>query len=432
MRKRSFLKAAGAAAATMAARPLVAGMMSGSRFPKGFLWGASTAAHQVEGNNLTSDMWVMENVKPTLFSEPSGDANNSFKLWRSDLDLVKSLGLNSYRFSLEWARIEPEPGLYSIAMLDHYKAMIEACRARGLTPLVTFNHFTVPRWFAARGNWYTPESVDHFVRYCERTARHLSADIGYATTLNEPNTVGDLLSEPIRKIVAGMNTAAGKTLGSDNFRSMPLSEADVAARQKHLLEAHRKGRVAIKSAKSDLPVGVSLAIYDDQSAGPGSIRDKKREEYYGAWLDVAKADDFLGVQNYARKVWGAEGALPIPAGAKLSGAGDEIYAPSLANAVRYAYKKAGVPVLVTEHGLCTEDDAQRAAFIPGALNELQKAVAEGVDVKGYMHWTLMDNFEWVWGYKRKYGLCEVDRTTFKRTPKPSAGVLGAIAKRNAV
>jgi beta-glucosidase len=159
-------------------------------FPQGFLWGASTAAHQVEGNNTASDVWFLEHMKPTVYVEPSGDAANSFLLWERDLDLVKSLGLNAYRFSLEWARIEPEQGQFSIAMLDHYKAMIAGCHARGLTPVVTFNHFTTPRWFAAKGGWHSDESPALFARFCDKAARHLADGIAYATTLNEPNLSG--------------------------------------------------------------------------------------------------------------------------------------------------------------------------------------------------------------------------------------------------
>ncbi|WP_237709204.1 family 1 glycosylhydrolase [Sphingomonas elodea] len=135
---------------------------TGTPFPDGFLWGAATAAHQVEGNNLNADLWVIENVPNTIFAERSGDATNSFDLWPVDLDLVKSMGLNTYRFSLEWARIEPDKGHFSRAMLDHYRAMIEGCRARGLKPVVTFNHFTTPRWFAAQGG--AQSGVAHAVR----------------------------------------------------------------------------------------------------------------------------------------------------------------------------------------------------------------------------------------------------------------------------
>lgn len=151
--RRSVLAAGVALAAAPAIGARRQSERSGSLFPDGFLWGAATAGHQVEGNNTASDLWLLENLQPTVFAEPSGDACNSLLLWPRDLDLVRELGLNSYRFSIEWARIEPEPGLFSIAMLDHYKAIIEGCRERGLTPLVTFNHFTAPRWFSAQGGW---------------------------------------------------------------------------------------------------------------------------------------------------------------------------------------------------------------------------------------------------------------------------------------
>jgi beta-glucosidase len=433
--RRVLLAAAGASAAA-ALSGSKAAAKAGGGFPKGFLWGAATAGHQVEGNNVASDVWLAENVKPTMFAEPSGDAVNSFALWPTDLDLVKALGLNTYRFSLEWARIEPEPGLFSIAMLDHYQAMVDGCRARGLTPVVTFNHFTVPRWFAAQGGWTNPQSPELFARFCDRAARHLAGGIAYATTLNEPNTapiMKEVFPPQFLGAVRAMNAAAGKASGSTNFKNAMVPDvADLEPLQTNLIAAHKAGRAAIKAVRGDLPVGVSLAISDDQAEGENSLRDAKRALFYGAWMEAAKGDDFLGVQNYARARWGDKGNLGAPAGAKLNGMGQEIYAPSLAGAVRYAHQATGAPILITEHGLTTQDDALRAAFIPAALADLQKVVAEGVPVKGYVHWSLLDNFEWIFGYKQHYGLCSVDRTTFKRTPKPSAAVLGAIARRNAV
>jgi beta-glucosidase len=431
MDRRTLLAAAGATLAAAAATEPRAAAAPPRRFPKGFLWGAATAGHQVEGNNVNSDMWVIENVKPTIFVEPSGDADNSFELWPTDLDLVRSLGLNAYRFSLEWARIEPEQGQFSIAMLDHYKAVLEGCRARGLVPVVTFSHWSAPRWFAARGGWTVPDSADLFARFCDRATRHFAARIGYALTLNEPNPLGEPPPPMIIEKVAAMNAAAGRAVGSDTFRSLFFTGADRIASQKNLLEGHRKGRAAIKAVRPDLPVGVSLAMPDDQAQGPNSLRDAKRVAYYGAWLEEAKSCDFLGVQNYTRTLWDEKGQLPPPKGAKVTSSG-EFYPASLANAVRYAHQVAGVPIIVTEHGLGGDNDADRAELIPAALAELHKAMAEGVPVKGYIHWSLLDNFEWVAGYKRHYGLCSVDRTTFKRTPKPSAHVLGAIARRNAV
>jgi len=155
--------------------------------PKGFLWGVATAGHQVEGNNVNSDVWLLEHVTPTIYKEPSGDACDSLNRWSEDLDIVRDIGVNTYRFSLEWARIEPVEGQFSIAMLDHYKRIVAGCHERGLTPFVTFNHFTAPRWFAAQGGWQRPEAADQFARFCERATKHLGDQLSFATTLNEPN-----------------------------------------------------------------------------------------------------------------------------------------------------------------------------------------------------------------------------------------------------
>jgi len=184
--------------------------------------------------------------------------------------------------------------------------------------------------------------------------------------------------------------------------------------------------------RPDLPVSISLAMLDDQAVGKASIRDRMRGELYGEWLKVASADDFIGVQNYERALWGDKGRLPAPAGATVNWSGTEVWAPSLGGAVRYAHEATGVPILVSEHGVGTDDDAIRAKFIPEALAGLKAAMDDGVPVLGYCHWSLLDNFEWIFGYKPKFGLVSVDRTTFARTPKPSAAVYGAIARRNAL
>jgi beta-glucosidase len=441
--RRTILKTA--AASGLAALAEAPALARGAKpldpaFPKGFLWGAATAAHQVEGNNVNSDVWAMEQAKPTVYAESSGDAANSFMLWRSDLDLVKGLGLNTYRFSLEWARIEPAKGAFSIAMLDHYKAMIAGCRERGLTPMVTFNHFTTPAWFAAQGGWSNTEAPALFARYCDKAARHLAADIGQATTLNEPNLSGSLdivLPGDIGKQLLGadkaMQEAAAREHGVARFLpGNPLYVADPQVVQAHLLAGHKAGREAIKAVRPDLPVGVSLAIIDDQAAGRNSLRDAMRAKLYLPWLEAARGNDFVGVQNYERTVWNDKGRLPAPAGVETNDAGSEVYPASLAGAVRYAHQVSGVPVIVTEHGINSADDTKRARLIPAALAELKRAMDEGVPVLGYVHWSLVDNFEWVFGYKPQFGLHTLDRTTFVRTAKPSARVLGAIAARNSL
>jgi beta-glucosidase len=430
--RRSLLYSGAAATAAMAAPTFAAEQR---RFPAKFLWGAATAGHQVEGNNIASDLWLLEHVKPTVFAEPSGDAVNSFALWPQDMDIVKRLGLNSYRFSIEWARIEPEPGEFSLAMLDHYKAMIDGCRARGLTPIVTFSHFTTPRWFAAMGGWTNPQSPTLFARYCTRAAQHLAAGIGYAVTLNEPQLLHILkwggLPPQVWDIQKATLAAAARALGVPKFASGNVADiADLAVMDRHLLAAHRAGRAAIKAVRPDLPVGVSLAVEDDQAVGSPVKRDAKRAEAYAPWLAAAKDDDFVGVQNYTRVRFDANGVLPIPPTSPQSELHQEIYPASLGNAVRYVHAESGVPVLVTEHGVGTSDDRVRASLIPAALAGLQAAIADGVPVIGYMHWSLLDNFEWIFGFKPKFGLVEVDRTTFRRTPKPSASVLGGIARAN--
>lgn len=431
--------AAGLVAHFPMAKAVASNVKTSRRFPAGFRWGAATAAYQTEGNNLNSDIWLLENIQPTTFVERSGDAANSFALWPVDLDLIKGMGLNTYRFSLEWSRIEPEPGLFSIAMLDHYKAIIAGCHARGIAPFVTFNHFTTPIWFAARGGWSNPEAPDLFARYCERAARHLADGIDHAATLNEPNLVGMLevaLPGGRGKALIGpdraMQEAAARKLGVATFLSgNPVYVPDRNVVQANLIAGHKAGRAAIRAVRSRLPVGVSLAMNDDQAVPGGeAMRDSIRANLYDRWLEAARDDDFLGVQNYYRAIWGAEGKLPAPEGTMRNAGNSEIHPPSLAGAVRYAYAKCPRPIFVTEHGVDTTDDSQRCALITGALGELHKAILDGIPVFGYLHWSFIDNFEWFQGYKPRYGLYSLDRTTFRRTAKPSADLLGTIARAN--
>lgn len=432
--RRTFVAAAGA----LSAAPAIAQRRGGPRaFPRNFLWGVSTAGHQIEGNNVASDTWFLENVKPTIFAEKSGDACNSLALWPQDLDIVKALGLNSYRFSVEWARIEPEQGLISNAMLDHYRRVVDGCIARGLTPVVTYSHFTAPRWFSAAGGWTNPQAPTMFARFCERVTRHLGRGIGHAVTMNEPNLLRLLrsLGLPPQMLEAqrAMLVAAAKAAGAPKFVAANAANAeDSETMQRIMLAGHKAGRDAIKSVRPDLPVGVSLAMLDDQAVGAATKRDAVRADLYDEWLDAARGDDFIGVQNYERARWGANGRVDPPADAVHNWGGAEVWAPSLAGAVRYAHQATGKPVLVTEHGVGSDDDAIRARLIPESLAALKTAMDDGVPVHGYLHWSLLDNFEWIFGYKPRFGLVSVDRTTFKRTLKPSASVLGAIAKRNAL
>jgi beta-glucosidase len=236
-----------ATGAALAASPALAAAdrLSSRSFPKGFLWGASTAGHQIEGNNIASDQWLLENIKPTIYSVPSGDAANSFALWPQDMDLARGMGLNSYRFSIEWARIEPEPGLFSVAMLDHYKRMIAGARERGLNPVVTFNHFSAPRWFSAMGGWTNGESIQLFARFCDRAARHLADGISHAITFNEPNILlvlrAVILPPQVLEAQKTMLAEAARRMGTPKFTALNAANLDdLDAMQANLVLAHKR------------------------------------------------------------------------------------------------------------------------------------------------------------------------------------------------
>jgi beta-glucosidase len=406
-------------------------------FPRGFRWGVATSGHQTEGGNTGSDTWFLEHVRPTVFREPSGLACDSYRLWREDIDLVAGLGLDAYRFSVEWARVEPAEGEFAAEALAHYRAIVDRCRAAGIAPVVTYNHFTAPHWFARRGGWLDPRAPSLFGRYCGVVTEHLGDAVAWAVTLNEPN-LPRLLSwfgipGAVRDLERATLTAASQQAGVPRYRvaNVVLAE-EMDAIADGMAAGHRAAREAIKARRPGLPVGLSLAIVDDQVAGDDpSVRDRKRAEVYGRWLDLAREDDFVGVQNYERAVYDGSGPVPPPPGAALNQLGSsDIYPLSLAGAVRYAHAAARVPVLVTEHGLGHVDDSLRAALLEPALAGLLDAIEDGVPVLGYLHWSLLDNFEWIFGFDVRFGLHEVDRTTFARLPKPSAAVYAAIARAN--
>lgn len=401
-----------------------------------FLWGVATSGHQIEGGNRDSDTWFAEHVSPTVFREPSGPAVDGFHRWREDLDLVAGMGLSAYRFSVEWSRVEPVEGEFSDAALNHYSAIVDRCLELGLAPVVTYNHMTAPHWFAMRGGWLDPGSADAFARYCGVLTDRIGDRIAYALTLNEPNLPRLLSWVPIPDFVRDLERAtldaAGKAAGVDRYRLANVAvPEEFGALEDGMAAGHTAGKAAIKGRRPDLPVGLSLAVVDDQAVGDPTVRDRKRSEVYGRWLRLVRDDDFVGVQNYERARYDANGLLPPEEGADGQ-LFSEVYPPSLGNAVRYVHAETSVPVFVTEHGLATEDDSRRVAFLGPALDGLREAIAEGVPVLGYLHWTLLDNFEWIFGYDIKLGLVEVDRETFARTPKASAAEYARLVRAHPI
>ena len=421
MNRRHFLSAAAAGAAAQPPSP---------PYPKGFLWGAATAAHQVEGNNINSDLWVLEHLKPTIFADPSGDACDHYHRYAEDIKMLAGLGFNTYRFSIEWARIEPEQGSFSNAELGHYRRVLAACHENGLQPMVTFYHFTSPRWFAAMGGWENDAAAGLFTRYTERASKALGDLIPYATTFNEPN-VPSLLSW-MNFDLSGSGPSpvesAARAVGSTRFGSFFFGNREKL--RDNMIAAHHSARTAMKSGPGRYPVGVNVAMSDDQAAGPESGRDRKREEVYGPWLRAAAASDFVGVQTYSRARVGKDKDLPPEPGVELTQMGYEFWPEALGETIRYAAAQSKVPVYVTENGIGTEDDSRRIEYIKRALASVQKCLAAKIDVRGYIHWSLLDNFEWMLGYRPKFGLVAVNRETQQRTPKPSARFLGDLARRN--
>ncbi|MGO4268356.1 glycoside hydrolase family 1 protein [Paenibacillus sp. TAF58] len=418
-------------------------------FPNGFLWGASTAAHQVEGNNTNSDFWLMENLEGSSFKEPSGNAVDHYLLYREDIARLAELGMNTYRFSIEWARIEPEEGRFNDAAIEHYRDVLMACKEWNVTPVVTLHHFSSPQWLIRAGGWESVETPSYFARYCAYVMNELGSQIPYVCTINEANSaIG------IEKIVKQFNSGASAQVGlntdmmdrmqeykrklSEAF-GIPSQEAQTFLQPrtekglKMIFQAHMDARTAIRQVSPHTQIGLTLSLFDFQSV-PGGEEHAAHALYeeFLQFLPYVEGDDFFGLQNYSRECYGPDGILPPPANAEKTQMGYEFYPEALESVIRYVSKHLDKPILITENGVGTDDDERRVAFIDRALKGVHACITDGIPVQGYMHWSLMDNFEWQLGFSKRFGLIEVDRTTMKRTPKPSALHLGNISRLNAL
>jgi beta-glucosidase len=441
--RRTLLAGAGAAAA-VAVTPHALAAPAPRQFPKGFRWGASTAGYQIEGNNVNADLWFMEHVKPATFAELSGDADDSYHRWREDIALMKAIGLNAYRFSIEWSRIEPARGQFSQAELDHYKRFVAALREADIEPVMTFFHSAAPQWFAEAGGWLNLDSPDLFANYCDKAAKVFAPMIGVACTINEPQVGLTYRIMPQSKayfakldvIQLAAHQEAARLTASERY--VTVNHPDIVGMTPQLMAGHVKAFAAIKAARGDLPTGVTLNLVDFEPANEGSKFRELRKAAYGPWLETAAAHgDFIGVQTYRQVRIPGEGAklpdYPDMPYVERSDVAEMIKQPdALKNVIEYVHEETRMPIFVTENGLETEDDRRRAWYIPQVLDRLHTVIAAGIPVMGYMHWSLIDNFEWLQGYKPKFGLASVDRTTFRRTLKPSAAVYRKIIHNNAL
>jgi beta-glucosidase len=348
--------------------------------------------------------------------EVSGDACDHFWRYPADLDLLAELGFGAYRFSLEWSRVEPEEGEWSRAALDHYRRMIDACNERDLVPVVTFHHFTTPRWAAADGGWANAVTADRFARFCERAVAHLGDVIGIACTINEPNIVG-LMGWLMGMFPPGIeDDLEGYVRANETLR-----------------DAHLKSRDALKAGPGDFPVGLTLSMSDwDAEVGHEDKIHEFRQHHEDDFLEAARDDDYVGVQAYSRTRVGADGVIGPEPGVEVLPMGYEYWPAAAAAATRHAAEVTGVPVYVTENGIGTDDDDQRVRYLTEALRGVADTIDEGIDVRGWFHWSMLDNFEWAFGYRMRFGIVGVDRATQERTPKPSAAWLADVVGGNRV
>ena len=383
-------------------------------FRDGFLWGAATAAHQVEGNNLNNDWWKLEHDAAEFGVQFSGDAVDSYHRFEEDMRILAGAGLNTYRFSLEWSRIEPSPGRFSPALLAHYRRMIDTALGLGITPVVTLHHFTHPLWFDRAGAWLGEAAVELFVRYVEQACTILEG-VDWVCTINEPNVLA-------KNHGALRTVAAGRPYPFDALPDVEIGEA--------LIAAHRAAAPIVRAATGAM-VGWTVA---NQAlvAKPGC--EAKHAEVQHQWedlyLEAAMDDDYVGVQSYTSQAVDERGIVPHPEHPDNTIVGWAYRPDALGIAVRHTHEVLpDVPIMVTENGIATADDERRIAYTSVALGHLHDAVADGIDVRGYLHWSLLDNFEWG-RWEPTFGLVAVDRTTFERRPKPSLTWLGSVAKAN--
>lgn len=348
-----------------------------------FFWGAATSAHQVEGDNHNNwSQWEHDRQW-----EPSGKACDHYNRYEEDFDIVQKLGHNAHRFSIEWSRIEPTKGHWDVNAIEHYRKVIAALRSRNIEPFVTLWHWTTPMWFAMEGDWVNPESPELFARFARKCAEEFP-DVKFWITLNEPN------------VYTGHGYWEGKW------------PPGISSLQKHvranlyLSQAHCKAYETIKQLRPEAQVGITQNI----------IWFSRLSNIYKGLIwnhlffrFIKKYQDFVGVNYYF-----SDRNLENKSDVQWSIDPEGLY-HILKSMSRY--KK---PLYILENGIANSPDTKRATFIRDHIAMMKKAMDEGVDVRGYFYWSLLDNFEWDKGFWPRFGLVEIDYQNQKRTIRDSA------------
>lgn len=404
-------------------------------FPDGFLWGAATAAHQVEGNNSDNDWWECE--QDGRLPHRSGAACEHYDRYGADFDLARSLGHNAHRLSLEWSRIEPRPGAWQQPAIDHYREVIAAARARGLEPIVTLHHFSNPAWFTAAGGWTRHDAPALFARYVERVAAALGNSVRYWLTLNEPTVY-------LKRVCVNGDWPP--------CRRHTLAECWRVLR--NMARAHRAAYALLHAGAPDCQVSFAHSAPWVEPCDRSRWRDRLAAYARDFVLNrlffrllgrrPELVLDFIALNYYTRQVVTTHGT-PLRklfgdecrdqhhhgAARRFNSLGWEISPDSL-RAVLLRFSRYGRPLLVTENGIATHDESERSEYLRTHLQALARSLHQGIDVRGYLYWTLYDNFEWREGFQAQFGLCSNDLATQQRTPRPAALLYADICRRNAI
>ena len=403
------------------------------KFPEGFLFGTATSAHQVEGENRWNDWWYYEEIG--RLPHKSGRACNSWEMYGRDVDLRAGLGYGADRFAIEWSRIFPEEGKPNEGALMHYQRMIDLLNERGITPMLTLHHFTLPMWFAAKGGFERKENLEYWGRYVELIAETLEG-VKLVATFNEPMVY----------VVASYVDGTWPP-----FTKNPLKAEKVAA---NLIRAHA---MAYEALHGRFRVGI---VKNRPYFVPASEseRDRKAAEEVDHTFNRAIIDgiltgrfkgflrsfdvpvsglDWLGMNYYnimrvraVRNPFRRFVVEDADVGRKTD-MGWSVYPRGIYEGLR-AFSEYGLPIYVTENGIATLDDEWRVEFIVRHLQYVHRALEEGVDVRGYFYWSLLDNYEWAEGFRPRFGLIEVNYDTFERRPRRSAYVYGGIARERMI
>lgn len=391
------------------------------KFPEQFYWGTGTSSHQIEGDNFYNDWWRAEQEGDVKYK--SGKACDSYRRYKEDFDLAKELGTNAHRFSLEWSRIEPNQGEFKESAIEHYRTVITEVKKRGLEPFVTLHHFTNPVWFSDMGGWENKNADKIFARYVEYVVKQLGANVTYWITINEPM---------IYALLGYIEEAWPP------FETSFLSARKVATA---MLKAHKRAYRIIKSLNPDALIGITnnnqyFEAFNNKFAS--RLVKTGASHVWNRWFfkRVSRKQDFIGINYYNHNRIYVRWSNPRSwfqqnENKEVTDFGWEIYPEGIYRVVKEVarYKK---PIFIFENGIADADDDQRPKFIQDHLTWLQKAIEEGVDVKGYFYWSLIDNFEWAEGFTKRFGLVEVDFETFERKPRKSFYAYQEICKGNAL